>query len=222
MRAFAERGMNIGCGYRTGREQAEELARENGANVIPMYYDLCDADSAVGALKVVADSWGRLDSLVVNASIWKGGKLGQMPPDDWWSVVEANVGGMSQIARAALPLLRLGDSPSIVLVSSVVGIIGFPGDTAYATSKSAMFGFARSLAKEVGRDGIRVNVIAPGFVDTAMTAEIPAESKRVIQSQAILGRSGTAEEIADAIVFMSEVATFCTGTILTVDGGWSI
>ena len=85
-----------------------------------------------------------------------------------------------------------------------------------------MFGFARSLAKEVGRDGIRVNVIAPGFVDTAMTAEIPAESKRVIQSQAILGRSGPAEEIADAIVFMSEVATFCTGTILTVDGGWSI
>ena len=82
VRAFAELGMNVGCGYRTGREQAEELARENGAQVIPLYYDLCNADSAVGALNAVADSWGRLDSLVVNASIWKGGKLGQIPPDD--------------------------------------------------------------------------------------------------------------------------------------------
>lgn len=220
--ALAGRGLNVACGYRSGRKQAERLAASIGPAVLPVHYELGDAGSAEEAVDAVSSAWGRMDSLVLNAATWKGGRLDRIPPDDWWSVVQSNVAGMAQATRAALPLLRAAQSPSIVLVSSVVGIIGFPGDTAYASSKSAMIGFARSLAKEVGSDGIRVNVIAPGFVDTDMTAQVPVESKARIQEQSLLGRFGTTDEIAAAVAFLSEDATYCTGTVLTVDGGWSI
>jgi 3-oxoacyl-[acyl-carrier protein] reductase len=115
-----------------------------------------------------------------------------------------------------------GRSPSIVLVSSVVGVIGHAGDTAYAGAKSAMIGFGRSLAKEVARDGIRVNVLAPGFVSTDMTDAVPESARRRIERETVLGRFGTVDEIAKAAVFLSEDATFCTGSVLTVDGGWAL
>jgi 3-oxoacyl-[acyl-carrier protein] reductase len=100
--------------------------------------------------------------------------------------------------------------------------MGFPGDTAYAAAKSGMIGLARSLAKEVGREGTRVNVVAPGFVDTDMTAQIPDGSRGRILEATQLRRFGTAEEIARAIVFLAEDATYCTGSVLAADGGWSL
>lgn len=222
VRALAARDLNVACGYRNSHERALELARGIGDTVVPVPYDLGCQRSAEAAVDAIARTWGRLDSLVLNAATWHGGRLEQMSPDSWWSVVQANVAGMAQTSRAALKLLRESEAPSIVLVSSVVGMIGFPGDTAYASSKAAMIGFARSLCKEVGRDGIRVNVIAPGFVETDMTARVASAARDQIQDQTVLRRFGTTGEIASAVAFLSEEATYCTGTVLTVDGGWSI
>jgi 3-oxoacyl-[acyl-carrier protein] reductase len=222
VRALAARGLNVACGYRHSYERAQELAREIGETVVPLPYELGCERSAEAAVDTLARTWGRLDSLVLNAATWQGGRLDQMTADTWWSVVQANVAGMAQTSRAALKLLRAAEAPSIVLVSSVVGMIGYPGDTAYASSKAAMIGFARSLSKELGRDGIRVNVVAPGFVDTDMTAQVSSASRAQIQDQTVLRRLGTTDEIARAVAFLSEDATYCTGTVLTVDGGWSI
>jgi 3-oxoacyl-[acyl-carrier protein] reductase len=145
-----------------------------------------------------------------------------MDPDRWWRVVEVNLKGMATLTRAALPALRHSPDPSVVLVSSVVGIIGHAGDTAYATAKAAMIGFARSLAKESRRDGVRVNVLAPGFIDTDMTAAIRETARRNIARATVLRRFGSVEEIGRAAVFLSEDATYCTGSVLAADGGWSI
>jgi 3-oxoacyl-[acyl-carrier protein] reductase len=100
--------------------------------------------------------------------------------------------------------------------------VGFPGDTAYASVKAAAVGFARSLAKELAPQGVRVNVLAPGFVDTDMTSAIPEGSRRKIADATLLGRFGTVEEIARAAVFLAEDATFCTGAVLAADGGWTL
>ncbi len=107
-------------------------------------------------------------------------------------------------------------------MSSVVGLVGHAGDTAYASAKAAFIGFARSLAKEVGRDGIRVNVLAPGFIETDMTAQVPNAARDRLTSEMVLRRFGTTEEVAAAAIFLTEDATYCTGTVLAVDGGWSL
>jgi 3-oxoacyl-[acyl-carrier protein] reductase len=222
VRALAGRGCNVACGYRSSCDRAAELADRFEGRVRPMPYELGSASSADATVEAVIGRWGRLDAVILNAAEWRGGRIDELDALDWWSVVESNVGGMAQLARAALPRLRVAPAPSIVLVSSVVGLIGHAGDTAYASAKAAMVGFARSLAKEVGRDGIRVNVLAPGFVETDMTANVSDNARRRIQARAVLGRFGCAEEIARAAVFLSEDATYCTGTVLTVDGGWSL
>jgi 3-oxoacyl-[acyl-carrier protein] reductase len=221
-RGLLARGCNVGVGYRSSGQAADALAREYGDAALGVRFDLGDGPAAGQAVDEITARWGRLDSLVLNAGVYTGGRLDDLDPAAWWRVVETNLRGMSQAARAALPVLREAADPSVVVISSVVGMIGFAGDTAYATAKSAMIGFARSLAKETARDGIRVNVLAPGFVETDMTALVTGKARERIERDTIMRRFGTAEEIARAAVFLSEDATYCTGTVLTVDGGWSL
>lgn len=215
-RQLVTRGMRVAGTYRS------DPTRALGDGVLPVHYELGDAESARAVIDTVTERFGRLDTLVLNAGIWDGGRLDELDPARWWRVVESTVGGAAQLTRAALPALRQGTNASVTLVSSAVGIVGFAGDTAYASAKAAMTGFARSLAKEVGRDGIRVNVLAPGFVSTDLTAGIPAASRDRITGDLILRRLGTADEVARAAVFLAEDATYCTGTVLTADGGWTI
>jgi 3-oxoacyl-[acyl-carrier protein] reductase len=216
------RERNAACGYRTSRTAAEKLAADAPDHVLPVHYDTAVAESALTAVKATLDQWGRLDGLILNAGSWKGGRLTVMEPTEWWGVVELNLRGAADLVRAALPVLCESDDPSVVLVSSVVGVIGHAGDTAYASAKAAMIGFARSLAKETARDGVRVNVLAPGFVDTDMTAAVSDTARTQIAHASLLGRFGTVDEIARAAVFLSEDATYCTGSVLTIDGGWSL
>lgn len=221
-RTLAARGHNVGCTYRVNKAHVDKLAANTGGRVLPVPYELGDGYSASLAVSTTVEHWGRLDGLIVNAGQWHGGKLSTMDSVQWWSVIETNLKGMAQLVRAALPALAEGVSPAIVLVSSVVGVIGHAGDTAYASAKSAMIGFGRSLAKEVGRDGIRVNILAPGFIEIDMTAAVPESSRRNIEQATILGRFGTPEEIAQAAAFLCDDATYCTGMVLAADGGWSI
>ncbi|MGB3482444.1 MAG: SDR family oxidoreductase [Mycobacterium sp.] len=220
---LARRNCRVACTYRTGVDEVQELARQAPPGLIAAVpYDLGDPASAGSAVDATVAEFGAIDSIILNAGVWSGGLLADMDPDAWWGVIERNLRGTAAITRAALPYLRKSDSPSVVVVSSVVGIIGTAGDTAYGSAKAATIGFARSLAKEVAREGIRVNVLAPGFVETDMTSQVSDGARARIEQATILGRFGTADEIASAAVFLSEDATFCTGSILVADGGWSI
>ena len=196
--------------------------REHSGRMVATPFELGSTESAHSAVTETIDQFERLDTLIANAGIWHGGFLQDVDPDRWWSVVESNVRGNVELVRAALPALLRGSSPSITFVSSVVGEIGFTGDTAYAGSKAALVGVARSLAKELARSGVRVNVVQPGFVETEMTDHVPDRSREHILRQTLMRRFGTPDEIATAATFLSEDATFATGTVLTIDGGWSI
>jgi len=208
--------------YRRARDEAEKVAAEAPDRILPVHFDLQHEASAAAAVEQVLVEWRRLDGAILNAGQWTGGRLTDMDPTSWWAVVETNLRGTTALARAVLPHLARGYSPSIVFVSSVVGVIGHAGDTAYASAKAALIGFARSLAKEAAPDGVRVNVLAPGFVQTDMTDAVSPSARKGIEAATVLGRFGTVEEIAKAAVFLSEDATFCTGSVLIVDGGWSL
>jgi 3-oxoacyl-[acyl-carrier protein] reductase len=215
-----DRGVRVAGTYRSGGELVEKLAADHPGRVLPVAFDLAAPETAEAVVERVTGQWGRLDTLVLNAAVWHGGKLTRIDPDDWWRVIEENLRSTAALVRAAIPWL--GENAGVVIIGSAVGSVGFPGDTAYASVKAAAVGFARSLAKELAPQGVRVNVLAPGFVDTDMTSAIPAASRRKIADATLLGRFGTVEEIARAAVFLAEDATFCTGAVLAADGGWTL
>lgn len=222
--AFAARGLDVAFTYRSRPDLAERVTREAeryGVACVSAESDAA-ADDPVRFVETIIDRFGRLDSVVVNAGIWRGGPIHELPEDQWWQVVNTNLGGAYRLARAVVPYVSQSPSGSIVFVSSVVGITGFPGDTAYSSSKAALTGLGRSLAKELARAGTRVNVLAPGFVESDMTAAIPDRARELIHRETLLRRYGEGSEVANAAVFLSEDATFTTGTILTVDGGFTL
>ncbi|MEV0069100.1 MULTISPECIES: SDR family NAD(P)-dependent oxidoreductase [unclassified Amycolatopsis] len=221
-RQLLDRGLRVAGTYRSGGDRVGKLAADAPGRVLPVAFDLAVPDTAEALVEQVARHWGRLDSLVLNAAVWQGGKLARVDLGDWWRVIEENLRSTAALVRAAIPWLAEGANPSVVLVGSAVGTVGFPGDTAYASVKAAAVGFARSLAKELAPQGVRVNVLAPGFVETDLTAAIPDGARRKIADATVLGRFGTVEEIARAAVFLAEDATFCTGTVLAADGGWTL
>ncbi|MFI5610111.1 SDR family NAD(P)-dependent oxidoreductase [Amycolatopsis sp. NPDC051903] len=221
-RQLLDRGLRVAGTSRSGGDLVEKLAADAPGRVLPVAFDLAAPDTAEALVDRVAGHWGRLDSLVLNAAVWQGGKLARIDPGDWWRVIEDNLRSTAALVRAAIPWLVEGVNPSVVLVGSAVGSVGFPGDTAYASVKAAAVGFARSLAKELAPRGVRVNVLAPGFVETDLTAAIPDGARQKIADATLLGRFGTVEEIARAAVFLAEDATFCTGAVLAADGGWTL
>lgn len=213
----------MGIGYHSSGDAASAIAQRHPGRAVPIRYALGDAASATAAVESTQEAFGRVDGVVANAGVWIGGRLDRISPEDWARVVSDNLTGTAQLCRAAVPALASDPSVdrSITIVSSVVGLIGGVGDTAYSSAKSGLFGLARSLCKELAGEQIRVNVVAPGLVETDMTAQVSDRSKATISEQILLGRFGRPEEVAAAIVYLSEDATYCTGSILTVDGGWS-
>lgn len=218
------RGARVVFTYRTGEDSASAVVSscaDGPGEALPVQFDLADGDPEL-LVRTAVERIGGIDSIILNAGIWRGGRLARLDDAAWWSVLEANLRGNVRLVRAALPSIEESSEGSVLLMSSAVGLIGFPGDTAYASSKSALTGFARSLAKETGRTGTRVNVLAPGFVETDMTAVIDSPARSTIIERSVLGRFGTPEEIATAAVFLSEDATFATGVVLPIDGGWTL
>lgn len=221
-RQLLDRGVRVAATYRTGAENVGKLVADHPGQVMPVHFDLAEPDTADDLVEAVGQNWGRLDSVVLNAAVWNGGTLARSDPVQWWQVIETNMRSTAAVVRAAIPWLIKADNASVVILGSAVGTVGFRGDTAYASVKAASVGFARSLAKELASKGVRVNVLAPGFVDTDMTAAVPESARAEIAESTLLGRFGTVEEIARAAVFLSEDASFCTGAVLAADGGWSL
>ncbi|OGB95533.1 MAG: hypothetical protein A2Z31_02850, partial [candidate division NC10 bacterium RBG_16_65_8] len=182
---------------------------------------VADAERIVAAC---AERFGRLDILVNNAGIARDGLVLRMKDEDWSSVLAVNLNGAFYCARAALrAILKQKASGRIVNIGSVVASMGNPGQANYVTSKAGLIGLTKALAKEVASRGVTVNAVAPGFIETDMTAGLPDAVKETYRAQIPLGRFGTAGDVAAVVAFLaSDAAAYITGQVIHVNGGmWS-
>ncbi len=207
-------GASVVVGYRSGAEEAEAVANEVGGRAVQA--DVGDPDEA----KRLVEEAGDLDVLVNNAGVTRDGLIARMSDEDWQAVIDTNLGGVFHTCRAAARGMMRRRSGSIVNISSIVGLHGNPGQTNYAASKAGIIGFTKSLARELGSRGVRANVLAPGYVSSRLTDEIPDELRQAMLQNTPLGRFGEPEDIAGAVRFLcSDEASFITGEVLLVDGG---
>lgn len=197
----------------------EALAAAEGVSVLWVACDVAD-EAAVEAAVAASLARGPVDVLVNNAGVTRDGLVFRMQLDDWKAVIDTNLTSAFLLSRAVARAMIKQRSGSIVNVSSVVGIMGNGGQTNYSASKAGLIGFTKSLAREVAGRGVRVNAIAPGFVETAMTDKIPEEAKEKLKAQIPLGRTARPEEIASVALFLaSEMASYVTGEVVKIDGG---
>jgi len=220
---LARAGARVAVNYAASEEAAREVVKaieELGGQAIPVKFDVSDPEEVSRGIKEVEDALGGIEILVNNAGITRDGLLARMKEEDWERVLSVNLRGAFLVTRAVLPGMMKRRWGRIVNISSVVAFSGNPGQTNYAASKAGLVGFSRSLALEVARRGITVNVVAPGFIETDMTAALPEKAREALLSRVPMGRAGTPEEVAHAVVFLaSEKASYITGTVLHVNGG---
>jgi 3-oxoacyl-[acyl-carrier protein] reductase len=213
-RELAHAGAAVTLTYKSGKEEAEEIAREIGGTAVQA--DVSDPDAA----KQLVEGVDSLDVLVNNAGLTRDGLIARMPDDDWRAVIDTNLGGVFHTCRAAARGMMRRRAGSIVNISSVVGLHGNPGQTNYSASKAGIIGFTKALARELGARGVRANVVAPGYIDTRLTDVIADELKETMLASTPLGRFGTPKDVAGAVRFLcSDEASFITGEVLLVDGG---
>jgi 3-oxoacyl-[acyl-carrier protein] reductase len=211
---LANAGAQVVIGYRSGVDEAEGLATEIGCRAVQA--DVSDPEEA----KMLVEEAGEVDVLVNNAGVTRDGLLVRMRDDDWRAVLDTNLGGTFNTCRAASRGMMKRRSGAIVNVSSVVGVHGNPGQTNYAASKAGVIGFTKALARELGSRGVRANVVAPGYISTRLTNELPEELRQTMLANTPLGRFGDPDDIAGAVRFLcSDAAAFVTGEVLLVDGG---
>jgi 3-oxoacyl-[acyl-carrier protein] reductase len=196
--------------------------RSGGApdGALDLRCDITDADAVEAAFKEAEEAHGPVEVLVANAGITQDTLLLRMSEDDWSSVIDTNLTGSFRLAkRAAKGMLRLRRG-RIIFISSVVGMLGSPGQVNYAASKAGLVGMARSLARELGSRSITANVVAPGYVETDMTAVLSDEQREAIKGQVPLARYAAPEEVAGAVTWLaSDGAAYVTGAVIPVDGG---
>jgi 3-oxoacyl-[acyl-carrier protein] reductase len=211
---LARAGASVVLGYRSGKDEAEELAAAIGGRAVQ-----ADVSSSEEAKRLVAEA-GDVDVLVNNAGLTRDGLLARMSDDDWRTVIETNLSSVFYTCRAVTRPMMKKRGGSIVNISSIVGVHGNWGQTNYGASKAGIIGFTKSLARELGSRNIRANVVAPGYVKTALTDVLPEEATAAMVKQTPLGRVADPEEIAGAVRFLaSDQASFITGEVLLVDGG---
>jgi 3-oxoacyl-[acyl-carrier protein] reductase len=209
--------------YRSSTEEADalrEALEQSGADVLVFQGDAADAGAAQEAVDGVLNAWGRLDVLVNNAGITRDNLMLRMREEDWDAVIETNLKSVFNFAKAVYRPMMKQRGGKIVTISSVVGVSGNPGQTNYAASKAGIIGFSKSLAKELGSRGVTVNVVAPGYVETDMTAALPEKAREAMLGAIPLGRPATPQDVAGAVLFLaSPAADYITGHVLHVDGG---
>ena len=182
--------------------------------------DVTDAEAVDRAFTEVEEHQGPVEVLVSNAGITRDGLLMRMKEDDFTDVLDANLTAAYRVAKRATPKMVRARAGRMVFVSSVVGLLGSAGQVNYAASKSGLVGLARSIARELGGRGITANVVAPGFVETDMTAALPEKRQQEILGQVPLGRYASADEVAGVVTFLAgEHAGYITGAVVPVDGG---
>lgn len=226
-RRFARDGWKVAVHYYKSEAEALALAEElraAGAEAVPVRGDLSDPAQAARAVEGAQAALGHLDALVCNAGVALPVQLLTDTTDDQWRrVMGTDLDGVFFTLRAAIPGMVSRKRGAIVTVSSMWGVTGGSCEAPYSAAKAGVIGLTKAMAKELGPSGIRVNCVAPGAIETDMTAFLTPEDRAALADEAPLGRMGTPEEVADAIRFLAgEEARFITGQVLRVDGGMVI
>ncbi len=221
--ALAEQGATVVVNYVKGEAAAREVADaiiKNGGKAEIQGFDVADPKACEAAVDDIVKRHGKIDILIANAGISIDGLLLRMKEEDLDRLWQVNVKGALACAKASVKSMMRAKTGRIVFMSSVVGEMGNVGQTAYAASKAALIGAAKSIGREYATRNITVNVIAPGFIDTDMTSTMSDQMKEQLTKVVPLGRTGTAREIAAACVFLaSDEAAYVTGQVLRVNGG---
>lgn len=224
-RRLAKGGLHVVVNHRTSKELAYAVVEEicaSGATASVLQADLTDLTASRTMISRIRETCGRLDVLVNNAGRSEDGLFLLMPPEKWWSVFTDNIATVVNCTRAALPLLMaVRQRPTAVVnISSISGLRGVEGHTAYGAAKAAIIGFTRALARELAGQNVAVNCIAPGPIDTAMYGHVSDERKARRLAAMPLGRLGTPEEVAEVVALVAEnKARFIQGQVIPIDGG---
>jgi 3-oxoacyl-[acyl-carrier protein] reductase len=217
---LARAGAEVVVNYTSNATAADEVCAAIGDHAHAVQGDVSTMPGATGLVEQVESEIGPVAILVNNAGITRDNLIMKLAEDDWRDVIDTNLGGAFFTCRAvARPMLKRRTG-TIVNMSSVVGVHGNAGQTNYAASKAGLIGLTKSLAKELGGRGIRVNAIAPGYIATELTDALPEPAREAILKSTPLGRLGTTDDVARAVRFLvSDAAAFVTGHVLAVDGG---
>jgi 3-oxoacyl-[acyl-carrier protein] reductase len=224
--ALCKAGADCAFTYTRSKALADSLANEIqdiGRRALPLQLDVRDFDGAKVLVEKVKEDFGRLDILVNNAGITRDKSLMMMSREEWTSVIDTDLTGVFNTTRACIITFLKQKSGNLVNISSVSGIHPLPGQVNYAAAKAGVIGFTRSLAKEVAPYNIRVNAVAPGFIETDMTAEFQEKYRRKLNDLIPAGRFGTPDEVARVVLFLvSEESGYITGDVIQIDGGLGI
>ena len=220
---FAENGYNIVINYVSDKTDVEALRKEweaKGVEALILKADVTKAEEVENVVKTAVDTFGKIDVLVNNAGITRDNLLMRMSEEEFDKVIETNLKGTFVVTKAVTKYMMKKRSGSIVNLSSVVGVVGNAGQCNYSASKAGVIGFTKSVAKELSSRNIRANAVAPGFIETDMTAVLSDAVKENIHNQIPLKRMGSAKEVANLVYFLgSDESSYITGQVINVDGG---
>ncbi|MEG8014616.1 acetoacetyl-CoA reductase [Sphingomonas sp. 22R3R2A-7] len=216
--ALQDMGIEVAANYAGNDERAQAFSERTGIAVYK--WDVGDYDACQAGCAKVAAELGEVDIVVNNAGITRDGTILKLSHDDWKAVIDTNLGGCFNMAKAVFPGMRTRKWGRIVNIGSINGQAGQYGQVNYAAAKSGIHGFTKALAQEGARAGVTVNAIAPGYIDTDMVAAVPADVLEKIVAKIPVGRLGQASEIARGVAFLcSEEGGFVTGSTLSINGG---
>lgn len=205
------------------QSMVDQVASEIGSGAIGIACNVTDSGQVEQLFKQTQEKLGRVDIVVNNAGITRDGLMIRMDEKDWDMVLDINLKGAFLVSKAAARIMMKQRAGRIVNISSIVGVIGNAGQVNYSASKAGLIGLTMSAAKELGPRGVTVNAVAPGFIETEMTAAIPEAAREQLLSKVALRRPGTPKDIAHAVAFLvSDEASYITGQVLAIDGGLAI
>ena len=217
---LAAEGWSVAFTWRENEAEARALAERLEGRGVPFRFDLRDREAAGRLAREVEATVGPIAGLVNNAGVRRDGLLAALPDAEWEDLLDANLGGVFRCCRAVIPSMLYRRRGSIVNVSSMTAVHGLAGQAAYGAAKAGILGLTRSLAREVGSRGLRVNAVIPGFVPTAMVADVPPEKVKALRSAEALPKGVTPEGVAEAIVFLlSDKSASITGQTIVIDAG---
>jgi 3-oxoacyl-[acyl-carrier protein] reductase len=222
-RYLASCGAAVAVNYAGSAQAAEEVVSSivaDGGQAVALQADVSDSASAVSLVERTIESLGGLDIVVNNAGITRDGLVVRMSDEDWSAVIGTNLTGVFNVTRAVSRHMMKQRGGSIVNITSVIGLVGNAGQANYAAAKAGVIGLTKSVAKELAPRGVRVNAVAPGFIQTDMTEALPESVREHAKAQIALGRFGSTQDVANAVAYLaSDDAGYVTGQTLAIDGG---